>query len=252
MHRYDFDPFYDVARAWSSPLTWAFFNKLCTRHMYTRNSLHIPYLPQHRFPFQEVVQRGSYVLDFFLGRGWLITMQKALIDAFDVYHLWLKAFQFFHLELNWIPVMEHGTHSDIMKALIESGQDSSLPGDAEQSFAKIMAYCEIVRIEDTLAEVRAVMQLLMHRTLDHIALVAGLELPCFGVDHNLVGTFISMDDPNVPYGRIGATWCPPSWYPDPGAQRRDLSSESQAVANGVAECSPNGAHGEFMEIWRMK
>ncbi|KAF9512813.1 hypothetical protein BS47DRAFT_1393842 [Hydnum rufescens UP504] len=51
------------------------------------------------------------------------------------------------------PIMEHGTHSDIAKALIESGQDSSLLGDAEQSFAKIMAYCEIVRIEDTLAEV---------------------------------------------------------------------------------------------------
>ncbi|KAF9514384.1 hypothetical protein BS47DRAFT_1361764 [Hydnum rufescens UP504] len=185
MHRYDFDPFYDVARAWSSPLTWAFFNKLCTRHMYTRNSPHIPYLPQHRFPFQEVVQRGSYVLDFFLGHSWLITMRKALINAFNVYHLWLKAFQFFHLELDQIPVMEHGTHSDIAKALIESGQDGSLLGDMEQSFAKIMAYREIVRIEDTLAEVRAITQLLMHRTLNHIALVAGLELPCFGVNHNL-------------------------------------------------------------------
>ncbi|KAF9504113.1 hypothetical protein BS47DRAFT_1369021 [Hydnum rufescens UP504] len=177
MHRYDFDPFYDVARAWLSPLTWAFFDKLCTRHMYTRNSPHIPYLPQHRFPFQEVVQRGSYALDFFLGCSWLITMRKALINAFDS---WSMA-----------PTLI------VTKALIESGQDSSLPGDVEQSFAKIMAYRKIVRIEDTLAEVQAVMQLLMHRTLNHIALVAGLELPCFGVDHNLVGAFISMDNPNV-------------------------------------------------------
>ncbi|KAF9514911.1 hypothetical protein BS47DRAFT_1392012 [Hydnum rufescens UP504] len=98
--------------------------------------------------------------------------------------------------------MEHGTHSDVMKALIESGQDGSLLGDMEQSFAKITAYCEIVRIEDTLAEVQAIMQLLMHRTLNHIALVAGLELPCFGVDHNLVGAFISMDDPNVPMAEL--------------------------------------------------
>ncbi|KAF9511557.1 hypothetical protein BS47DRAFT_1363707 [Hydnum rufescens UP504] len=132
-------------------------------------------------------------------------------------------------------VMEHGTHSDITKALIESGQDSSLLGNAEQSFAKIMAYREI--------KFRAVTQLLMHRTLNHIALVAGLELPCFGVDHNLVGAFISMDNPDVPMAELERHGVP---------LHGDLSSESQAVANGVAECGPNEAHGEFMEIWRMK
>ncbi|KAF9504809.1 hypothetical protein BS47DRAFT_1368535 [Hydnum rufescens UP504] len=260
MHQYDFDPFYDVTRAWLSPLTWAFFDKLCTRHMYTRNSPHIPYLPQHQFPFQEVVQRGSYALDFFLGHSWLITMRKALINAFNVYHLWLKAFQFFCLELDQIPVMEHGTHSDVAKALIESGQDGSLPGNMEQSFAKITAYRKIVRIEDTLAEVRAIMQLLMHRTLDHIALVAGLELPCFGVDHNLVGAFISMDDPNVPMAELEQHGVPlhgirilePREVCTLDPHAGDLSSKSQAVANGVAECGPDEAHGEFMEIWRMK
>ncbi|KAF9506802.1 hypothetical protein BS47DRAFT_1367085 [Hydnum rufescens UP504] len=156
--------------------------------------------------------------------------------------------------------MEHGTHSDIAKALIESGQDGSLPGDTEQSFAKIMAYREIVRIEDTLAEVRAVMQLLMHRTLDHIALVAGLELPCFGVDHNLVGAFISMDDPDVPMAELERHGVPlhgiqilePREVHTLDPHAGDLSSESQAVTNGVAKCGPDEAHGEFMEIWRMK
>ncbi|KAF9506515.1 hypothetical protein BS47DRAFT_1399409 [Hydnum rufescens UP504] len=176
MHRYDFDPFYDVARAWSSPLTWAFFDKLCTRHMYTRNSPHVPYLPQHRFPFQEVVQRGSYALDFFLGAGWLITMRKALIDAFDVYRLWLKAFQFFRLELDRIPVMEHGTHSDVAKALIESGQDGSLPGDAEQSFAKITAYRKFP------------------------GCWSGATM--FWGRSQSSGAFISMDDPDVPMAEL--------------------------------------------------
>ncbi|KAF9509273.1 hypothetical protein BS47DRAFT_1397061 [Hydnum rufescens UP504] len=249
MHRYDFDPFYDVARAWSSPLTWAFFDKLCTRHMYTRNSLHVPYLPQHRFPFQEVVQRGSYALDFFLGCGWLITMRKALINAFDVYRLWLKAFQFFRLELDRIPVMEHGTHSDVAKALIESGQDGSLPGDAEQSFAKITAYREIVRIEDTLAE-------------DPRPYSPGCwsGATMFWGRSQSSGAFISMDDPDVPMAELERHGVPlhgirilePREVRTLDPHAGDLSSESQAVANGVAERSPDEAHGEFMEIWRMK
>ena len=56
----------------------------------------------------------------------------------------------------------------------------------------------IVELETIEAEVRAVSQLLMHRTLDHVALVAGLELPQFGVDHALVGAFFSITEADFP------------------------------------------------------
>ncbi|KAF9504118.1 hypothetical protein BS47DRAFT_1369013 [Hydnum rufescens UP504] len=69
-----------------------------------------------------------------------------------------------------------------------------------------------------------------------------------------------MDDPNVPMAELERHGVPlhgirilePREVHTLDPHAGDLSSESQAVTNGVAERGPDEAHGEFMEIWRMK
>ncbi|KAF9511273.1 hypothetical protein BS47DRAFT_1363975 [Hydnum rufescens UP504] len=86
-------------------------------------------------------------------------------------------------------------------------------------FSKFHMLLEIIKLEDAEAQLCAVSQLLMHRTINHIALVTGLELPQFGVNHALVGAFFSM---------------------------------AEVIVKEITEHDTSNAHGEFLEIWRMR
>ncbi|KAF9518975.1 hypothetical protein BS47DRAFT_1358600 [Hydnum rufescens UP504] len=91
---------------------------------------------------------------------------------------------------------------------------------------------EIIKLEDAEAQLRAVSRLLMHRTIDHIALIAGLELPRFGVDHALVGAFFSMAEVDFPFEEL---------------ERHGVPSKAFESWMGKID-----ACGEFLEIWRMQ
>ena len=97
----------------------------------------------------------------------------------------------------------------------------------------------------------------MHCTLDHIALVCGLELPHFGVNHSLIGSFFAVDNADVPVAELECHGIPLHGIQileerevcplHPFTPVSDL--ESQEVARSVAECTE--PHGDFAEIWKM-
>jgi hypothetical protein len=135
-------------------------------------------------------------LDWFFNVPWLRGYRTRLIDAVQFCQQWFEAAHFFHLQLADIPTLEFLCNYEIATSLLQSGRNGPLP--PASSFTKIKLPRIIVDLEDIEAEIRAVGRLLMHRTLDHIALVAGLELPRFGVDHALVGAFFSTMEVDFP------------------------------------------------------
>jgi hypothetical protein len=252
----------ETFRAWSRPLTWSFGDMLCTRHMYNHSFPHLPYLRQHQLPVHDVVVRGELPLHFFLGRSWLFSIRAVLVESFTVYRLWLGAAQFFHLDVSDLQVLEPGTYSGIAKDLVEASEGDVLPISAGESFIRQTARREVMRIENTAAEAQGLARLLMHRTIDHIASVAGLEPPHFGVDHTLVGAFISMDDADVPIEELERHGIPLHGIRilepcevrplNPFTISQDFDQNSRDIANEVAKHSVHEERGSFVEIWKMK
>ncbi|KAF9509250.1 hypothetical protein BS47DRAFT_1413505 [Hydnum rufescens UP504] len=119
-----------------------------------------------------------------------------------------------------------------------SRRDGALP--TPSSFSKFHMLLEIIKLKDAEAQLRAVSRLLMHRTIDHIALIAGLELPRFGVDHALVGAFFSMAEVDFPFEEL---------------ERHGVPLQGIRILDGkdrLPEHDTGDAHGEFLEIWRMQ
>ncbi|KAF9503942.1 hypothetical protein BS47DRAFT_1401909 [Hydnum rufescens UP504] len=244
-------------RSWQQPHSaWSFIDKLCVRHIYNCNAPHRPYLLQHRttpfLPFGKV----RLTHDWYLNNRWISEMRGKLIFAFDCYCWWLEAARFFLLDLNDVPLFRPNHHSDLVMLLVES-RDRELPEAAQASYSKHAITKEVVAIEDTEAEMLATARLLMHRTLDHIAFVCGLEPPRFGVNHSLIGCFFVVDNVDVPVAELERHGVPLHGIRVLEEREvRPLDSfssvsdpETQEAAERVAERTE--PHGDFVEIWKM-
>ncbi|KAF9517161.1 hypothetical protein BS47DRAFT_1389970 [Hydnum rufescens UP504] len=122
------------------------------------------------------MKKSTYHLDWYFDNVWLRNIRNLIVDAFELHQLWFGATEFFNLRLNNILTSSSicGA-SDVIDSLIQSGCDGALP--TPSSFSKFHMPLEVIKLEDAEAQLRAVSRLLMHRTIDHIALIAGLELP---------------------------------------------------------------------------
>ncbi|KAF9504620.1 hypothetical protein BS47DRAFT_1401228 [Hydnum rufescens UP504] len=157
-----------------------------------------------------------------------------------------------------IDVMVAITFSHLVIQRHSSGRDGALP--TPSSFSKFHMPLEIIKLEDAEAQLHAVSQLLMHRTIDHIALVAGLELPRFGVDHALVGAFFSMAEVDFPFEELERHGVPLQGIRI--LDRKDVrplnpcppatALEYQAIVKEITEHDTGDARGKFLEIWRMR
>ncbi|KAF9514839.1 hypothetical protein BS47DRAFT_1392104 [Hydnum rufescens UP504] len=226
-------------RSWQQPHSaWSFIDKLCVRHIYNCNAPHRPYLLQHQtmlfLPFGKV----CLTHDWYLNNCWISEMRRKLIFTFDCYCWWLEAAQFFLLDLN-------------------DSRDQELLEAAQASYSKHAITKEVVAIEDTEAEMLATARLLMHRTLNHIAFVYGLEPPRFGVNHSLISCFFIMDNVDVPVAKLERHSVP--LHGIRVLEEREVhpldsfssvsDPETQEAAERVAERTE--PHGDFVEIWKM-
>ncbi|KAF9509251.1 hypothetical protein BS47DRAFT_1397041 [Hydnum rufescens UP504] len=250
-----------LTRSWlpSRSPTWSYGDILCVRRMYNHASPHFPYLLEHQYPARQPMKKSTYHLDWYFDNVWLRNIRNLIVDAFELHQLWFGAAEFFNLRLDDIPTSSSicGA-SDVIDSLIQSGRDGALP--TPSSFSKFHMPLEIIKLEDAEAQLRAVSRLLMHRTIDHIALVAGLELPRFGVDHALVGAFFSMAEVDFPFEELERHGVPLQGIRIlDGKDVRPLNPcppatalEYQAIVKEITEHDTGDARGEFLEIWRMR
>ena len=197
-------------------------------------------------------------MDWFFNPTWLRIFRNHLIEAFDLYHQWGEAAKFFGLRTDDVPTLQSLCTSMHVDPLIKSGRDGPLP--KRESLTRLELTRMIVELETIEAEVRAVSRLLMHRTLDRVALVAGLELPRFGVDHALVGAFFSVTEADFPLEDLERHGVPLQgiWI----LEQRDVRPfdpwrtvtppECQSIAKAITQRTVEEPRGEFFEIWRMQ
>ncbi|KAF9509184.1 hypothetical protein BS47DRAFT_1397152 [Hydnum rufescens UP504] len=250
-----------LTRSWlpSRSPTWSYGDILCMQHMYNHTLPHFPYLLEHQYPACQPMKKSTYHLDWYFDNVWLRNIRNLIVNTFELHQLWFGATEFFNLRLNNILTSSSicGT-SNIINSLIQSGCDGALP--TPSSFSKFHMPLEIIKLEDAEAQLHAVSRLLMHRTINHIALVAGLELPRFGVNHALVGAFFSMAEVDFPFEELEhhgvplqgirildgkdihpLNPCPPT-----------TALEYQVIVKEITEHDTGDARGEFLEIWRMQ
>ncbi|KAF9520076.1 hypothetical protein BS47DRAFT_1387689 [Hydnum rufescens UP504] len=122
------------------------------------------------------MKKSMYHLDWYFDNVWLQNIRNLIVNTFKLHQLWFGATEFFNLQLDDIPTSSSicGA-SNVIDPLIQSGHDGALP--TPSSFSKFHMLLEIIKLEDAEAQLCAVSRLLMHQTIDHIALIAGLELP---------------------------------------------------------------------------
>jgi hypothetical protein len=256
MHRVEFFVGSSVNRAWTANVpTWSYDDILLVRRMYNFNAPYLPYIVRARYPPTSPVFKGQYALDWFITKSWLQSFRPRLVEAHRHYQRWLAAARFFHLDCHGIDEFRPIPESN---DLVQVGLDGPCPPSLEKSGTKFSIPQLAVALENDEALLRGMARYLMHQIIDHVAVVSGLELPQFGVDHALVGAFFSVVEDDFPLAELERHGIPLHGVRvldtrevrplDPLAM---VTETCQDVVDAIA-CRPqNRSHGEFMEIWKM-
>jgi hypothetical protein len=161
---------------------------------------------------------------------------------------------FFHLDCHSFDKFQPKQESN---DLIESGLDGKLLKDFTEPGTKFSAPKLVLDLKNDEGELHGMAHYLMHRIIDHVAIVNGLELPQFSVDHALVGAFFSVAEDDFPLAEL-------EWHSIPLHGIRILEVREvhplnhsttvtdQVIINAVAHHPCERSHGDFMEIWKMK
>ncbi|KAF9506306.1 hypothetical protein BS47DRAFT_1367454 [Hydnum rufescens UP504] len=207
-----------VDRAWMAMTPdWLYNDMLFVQHIYNFNAPHLPYVLIGQFPLTSPIARGSYPLDW-------------------CYQEWLSAACYLHLDCQEIKKFQPIPESN---DLIQVGPECEVPQHLEQSGTRVSIMQLAVALENDEAQLCGIAHYLMHQIVDHVAIINGLELPQFGVNHALVGAFSQLLRMISPL---------PNWSAMAFLSMVSVSWKQGKFALLILwQC-----HGEFMEIWKMR
>ncbi|KAF9506520.1 hypothetical protein BS47DRAFT_1367306 [Hydnum rufescens UP504] len=228
-----------IQEAWTATTPdWSYNDMLFVQHMYNFNAPHLPYVLIGQFPLTSPIARGSYPLDW-------------------CYQEWLSAARYLHLDCHKIEKFQPIPESN---DLIQVGLEGEVPQHLEQSGTRVSIMQLAVALENNEAQLHGIAHYLMHQIVDHVAIINGLELPQFEVDHALVGAFFSVAEDDFPLAKLEQPWHSSPWCPYLGSKGNFpldplamvMEPQCRIVADAVAHRPHDQSHGEFMEIWKMR
>ena len=104
--------------------------------------------------------------------------------------------EFFHINVPGITIF------DKVRLLIDSGLSSDLPAQLLECDSRYCISRLVVSLEDLEAVYCGLACFLMHRVVDHVSSILGIDPPRFGVDHTLMGCFFLMGDDSIPLAEL--------------------------------------------------
>ena len=106
---------------------------------------------------------------------------------------------FFHLDCHSLDKFQLIPESD---ELIQFDVDGDLPRSFKEAGTKFSIPKLVIALKNDEGQLHGIACYLMHRIVDHVAIVNGLEPPQFGVNHTLVGAFFSVTEDDFPLAEL--------------------------------------------------